>query len=187
MLGGSAPPLLFLSLGPFCPGLAIPCSTHLHGSGWVRACPLGHATLFTQHRETGCGGLLLFLCDCLSLTRAGLQPLGLLDSCQVQTPVDLAFSGYYSMVVASWLDPLCELTQSLESDTGDGLEAGLHVRYKLKRLLFFDGPPLLLVWPQIVKELIPQLLPLHLHMGGVVVAVEGLRIWPGSFFHPALL
>ena len=77
------------------------------------------------------------------------------------------------MVVATWLDPPCKLTQSLESDTGEGLELTLHVGHVLKWLLFFDSLPLLLALPKIVEELGLQLIPLLLLVGGVVVPVEG--------------
>ena len=77
------------------------------------------------------GGLLLFLGDQTTLARVDLQPLGRLGSCQVQTQVELAFPGYNSMVVATWLDPPCKLTQSLESDAGEGVEVTLHVRQVL--------------------------------------------------------
>ena len=102
-----------------------------------------------------------------------LRPLRWLTSCQVQTHVELAFPGHNSMVVATWLDPPCKLTQSLESDTSEGLEAVLHVRHVLEWLLFFDSPPFLLVLPKIFEELSLQLLPLCLLVGGVIVAVEG--------------
>ena len=77
------------------------------------------------------------------------------------------------MVVATWLDPPCRLTQSLESDTGEGLELMLHVGHVLEWLLFFDSLPLLLVLPKIVEELGLQLIPLLLLAEGVVVPVEG--------------
>ena len=77
------------------------------------------------------------------------------------------------MVVATWLDPPCKLTQSLESDAGEGLEVALHVRHVLEWLLFFDSPPFLLVLPKILEELSLQLLPLRLLVGGVIVVVEG--------------
>ena len=109
----------------------------------------------------------------MSLARADLQPLRRLSSCQVQTPVELAFPGYNSMVVATWLDPPCKLTQSLESDAGEGLQVALHVRHVLEWLLFFDSPPFLLALPKIFEELSLQLLPLPLLVGGVIVAVEG--------------
>ena len=97
-----------------------------------------------------------------------LQPLRWLGSCQVQTHVELAFPGYNSMVVATWFDPPCKL-----SDTSEGLEVALHVRHVLEWLLFFDSPPFLLVLPKIFKELSLQLLPLCLLVGGVTVVVEG--------------
>ena len=77
------------------------------------------------------------------------------------------------MVVATWLDPPCKLSQSLESDAGEGLEVALHVRHVLEWLLFFDSPPFLLVLPKIFEELSLQLLPLCLLVGGVIVVVEG--------------
>ena len=77
------------------------------------------------------------------------------------------------MVVATWLDPPCKLTQSLESHAGEGLEVMLHVRHGLQWLLFFDSPPFLLVLPKIFGEPSPQLLPLPLLVGGEIVAVEG--------------
>ena len=122
---------------------------------------------------TGCGGLLLFLGDQMTLARMDLWPLRWLGSCQVQTHVELTFPGYNSMVVATWLDPLCKLTQFLESDTGKGVEAALHVRHVLEWLLFFDSPPFLLVLPKIFEELSLQLLPFLLLVGGVIVVVEG--------------
>ena len=109
----------------------------------------------------------------MSLARVDLQPLRWLGSCQVQTPVELAFPGYNSMVVATWLDPPCKLTQSLESDASEGLEAALHVRHVLEWLLFFDSLLFLLVLPKIFEELSLQLLPLCLLEGGVIVVVEG--------------
>ena len=123
--------------------------------------------------ETGRGDLLLFLGNGTSLARADLWPLRRLGSCQVQTPVELAFPGYNSMVVATWLDPPCKLTQSLESDAGEGLEMALHVRHVLEWLLFFDSLPFLLVLPKIFEELSLQPLPLCLLVGGAIVAVEG--------------
>ena len=122
--------------------------------------------------ETGCGGLL-FLGDQTTLARVDLWPLRQLSSCQVQTHVELAFPGYNSMVVATWLDPPCKLTQSLEADASEGLEVMLYVRHVLEWHLFFDSPPLLLALPKIFEELSPQLLPFLLLAGGVIVAVEG--------------
>ena len=87
--------------------------------------------------------------------------------------MELAFPGYNSMVVATWLDPPCKLTQSLESDAGEGLELMLHVGHVLEWLLFFDSLPLFLVLPKIVEELGLQLIPLLLLVGGVGVPVEG--------------
>ena len=139
----------------------------------VEACPLSHATLFAWCMETDCGGLLLFLGDGTILARADLQPLRQLSSCQVQTHVELAFPGYNSMVVATWLDPPCKLIQSLESDTSEGLEAALHVRHVLEWLVFFNSPPFLLALPKIFEELSLQLLPLCLLVGGLIVVVEG--------------
>ena len=83
--------------------------------------------------------------------------------------------GYNSMVVVTWLDPPCKLTQSLESDAGEGLELTLHVGHVLEWLLFFYSLPLLLVLPKIVEELGLQLIPLLLLAGGVVVPVEGFE------------
>ena len=77
------------------------------------------------------------------------------------------------MVVATWFYPPCKLAQSLEFDTGEGLELMLHVGHVLEWLLFFDSLPLLLVLPKIVEELSLQLIPLLLCVGGVVVLVEG--------------
>ena len=77
------------------------------------------------------------------------------------------------MVVATWLDPPCKLTQSLESDAGEGLELTFHVGHVLEWLLFFDSLPLLLAPPKIVKELGLQLIPPLLLARGVVVLVEG--------------
>ena len=77
------------------------------------------------------------------------------------------------MVVATWFNPPCKLTQSLESDAGEGLDMALHVRHVLEWLLFFDGPPFLLVLPKTFEELSLQFLPLRLLVGGVIVVVEG--------------
>ena len=175
MTGRSVSPPFFLGagLGLFCPGLTIPCSTCFHGNGWVGACPLSHATFPSWHGVTGCEGLLLFLHDCLSLTRVDLQPPRQHGSCQVQTQVELAFPDYNSMVVATWLDPPCKLTQSLEFDASEGQELMLDVGHVLEWFLFFDSLPLLLVLPKIVEELGLQLIPLLLLVGGVVVVVEG--------------
>ena len=49
----------------------------------------------------------------------------------------------------------------------------LHVGHVLKWHLFFDSLPLILALPQMVEEFGPQLLPICLHAGGVVVQVEG--------------
>ena len=173
MLCGSVSPPFFLGagLGLFRPGPTIPCSMCLHGNRWVGACS-SHATFFSRHMGTGWGGLLLFLCECLSLAWADLWPPRQHGSCQVQTQVELAFPGYNSMVVANWLDPPHKLTQSLESDAGEGLELTLHVGHVPEWLLFFESLPLLLVLPKIVQELGLQLIPLLL-VGGVVVPVGG--------------
>ena len=77
------------------------------------------------------------------------------------------------MVVATWLDPPCKLTQSLESDAGEGLEVTLHVGHVLEWLLFFDSLPLLLALPKIIEELSLQLIELLLLARGVIVFVEG--------------
>ena len=122
---------------------------------------------------TGCGGLHLFLHECLSLTRADLWPHRRGNSGQVQAHVELAFLDYNSMVVATRLDPPCKLAQSLESDTGECQELTLHVGHVLEWHFFFDSLPLILALPQMVEELDPQLLPVHLCVGGVVVQVEG--------------
>ena len=95
------------------------------------------------------------------------------NSCQVKAHVELAFLGYNSMVVATRLDPPCKLAQSLESDTGECQELMLHVGHVLEWRFFFDGLPLILALPQMVEELGPQFLPVCLHVGGVVVQVEG--------------
>ena len=87
--------------------------------------------------------------------------------------MELAFPGYNSMVVATWLDSPCKLTESLESDASEGLELTLHVGHVLEWLLFFESLPLLLVLPKIVEELGLQLIPLLLLALGVVVPVEG--------------
>ena len=76
------------------------------------------------------------------------------------------------MIVATWLDPPHKLTQSIESDAGEGVEVALHVRHVLEWLIFFDSPPLLLTLPKIFEELSLQLLPFLLLVGGVIV-VEG--------------
>ena len=143
MLCGSVPPPFFLGtcLDLFRPGLAIPHSTCLHGNWWVRV-SLSCATFPSRHGVTGCGGLLLFLRKCLSLTMVDLRPPRWPTSCQVQTQVELAFPGYNSMVVATWLDPPCKLAQSLEFDTSEALELTLHVGHVLEWLLFFDSLPL---------------------------------------------
>ena len=80
--------------------------------------------------------------------------------------------GYNSMVVATRLDPPCKLTQSLESDTSEGLKLAFHVGHVLEWLLFFDSLPLLLSLPEIVEELGLQFIPILLLVGGVVVQVE---------------
>ena len=174
MLCRSVSPPFFLRTGLslFHPGPTIPCSTCLHGNGWVGACPLSHTSLPLQCGLTGCGGLFLLLHKCFSLTWVDLWPSGWHGSCQVQTEVELAFLGYNSVVVATWLDPTCKLTQSLESDAGEGLELTLHVGHVLECLLFFDSLPLLLSLPKIVEELGLQLIPILLLVGGVVVPVE---------------
>ena len=77
------------------------------------------------------------------------------------------------MLVATWLDPPCKLTQSLESNAGEGVEVMLYVRHVLEWLLFFDSPPLLLALPKIFKELSPQLFPFLFLVGGVIVVVKG--------------
>ena len=120
----------------------------------------------------------------MTLARADLRHLGRLSSCQVQAPVELAFPGYNSMVVATWLYPLHKLTQPTESDAGEGVEAALHVRHVLEWLIFFDSPPLLLALPKIFKEPSLQLLPFLLLVGGVIIVVEGpkdmVQVFPPS-------
>ena len=154
------------------PGPAIPHSTSLHGNGWVGVCSLSHATFPSHCGVTGGVGIHLFLCKCLGLTGADLWPPGWCSACQVQAQVELAFPGYNSMVVAAQLDPPCKLAQPLEFDTGECQELMLHVGHVLEWHLFFDSFPLLLALPQMVEELGLQLVPLHLHAGGVVVQVE---------------
>ena len=114
----------------------------------------------------------LFLHKCLSLTGADLWPPRWCGTCQVQVQVEVAFPGYNSMVVATWLDPPCELTQSIESDTSEGLKLALHVGHVLEWLLFFDSLPFLLSLPEVVEELGIQLIPILILAGGVVVQVE---------------
>ena len=109
----------------------------------------------------------------MTLVRADLWPLRWLGSCQVQVPVELPFPGYNSMIVATWLDPPCKLTQSTESDASEGVEVALNVRHVLEWLIFFDSPPLLLMLPKIFEELSPQLLPFLLLVGGIIVVEEG--------------
>ena len=109
----------------------------------------------------------------MTLARVDLWPLRWLGSCQVQAPVELAFLGYNSMVVATWLDLPHKLTQSMESDTSEGVEAALHVRHVLEWLIFFDSPPLLLVLPKIFEELSLQLPPFLLLVGRIIVVEEG--------------
>ena len=87
--------------------------------------------------------------------------------------MDLAFSGYNSMVVAIWLDPPCKLTQSLEFEAGESLEVSLHIGHVLEWLLFLDSLPLLLVLPKILEEPSLQLFPLLHPRGGIIVVVEG--------------
>ena len=154
------------------PGPAVPHSTSLHGNGWVGACSLSHTTFPSCCGVTGGGGIHLFLCKCLSLTGADFWPPGWHGACQVQAQVELAFPGYNSMVVATWLNPPSKLAQSLEFDTGEHQELTLHVGHLLEWCLLFDSLPLLLVLPQMVEELGLQLVPLRLHAGGVVVQVE---------------
>ena len=152
-------------LNLLCPGLTIPCSTSLHGNGWVGACSLSRATFASHCGVTGGGGIHLFLRKCLSLTGADLWPPGQHGACQVQAQVELAFPGYNSMVVATRLDPPCKLAQPLEFDTGECQELTLHVGHVLEWCLFFDGFPLLLALPQMVEELGLQLIPLRLCAG----------------------
>ena len=121
---------------------------------------------------TGGGGIHLFLRKCLSLTGADLWSPGQHGACQVQAQVELAFPGYNSMVVATWLNPPSKLTQSIESDKSEGLKLALHVGHVLEWLLFFDSLPLLLSPPEIVEELGLQLIPILILAGGVVVQVE---------------
>ena len=135
-------------------------------------CSLSSDTLLARHTGTVCGGLHRSLRKCLSLTRVDLWPRWRQNSGQVPALAELAFLGYNSMVVATQLDPPCKLAQSLESDTGERQELTLHVGHVLKWRLFFDSFPLILARPQMVEELDPQLLPICLHAGGVVVQVE---------------
>ena len=134
---------------------------------------MGHAPFPSWQGVTGCGGIHLFLCECLSLTKVDLWPHRWHGSSQMQAHVELAFPGYNCMVVATQLDPPCKLAQPLEFDTGECQELTLHVGHVLEWCLFFDSLPLLLALPQMVEELGLQLIPLHLHVGGVVVPVEG--------------
>ena len=87
--------------------------------------------------------------------------------------MELAFPGYNSMVVATWLYPPHKLIQSTECDAGEGVEAALHVRHVLEWLIFFDSPPLLLALPKIFEEPSLQLLPFFPLAGGVIIALEG--------------
>ena len=121
VLGQSVSPPFFLwaGLDLVRPRVTIPCSSHLHGSGSIRACPLGSDTLLARHMGTGCGGLHQSSRKCLSHTRADLWPHWRWNSSQVQALAELAFLGYNSMVVATRLDPPCKLAQSLEPDTGE--------------------------------------------------------------------
>ena len=173
-LGRSVSPPFFLRAGfnLVRPRTTIPCSSCLHGSGSIGVCSLSSDTLSARHTGTGCGGLHLSLHECLSLTRADLSPHWRQNSSQVQAHVELTFLGYNSMIVAPRLDSPCKLAQSLESDTGECQELMLHVGHVLKWRFFFDGLLLILVLPQMVEELGPQLLPIRLHVGGVVVQVE---------------
>ena len=70
MLGRSVSPPFFLRAGIDLvrPRTTIPCSSCLHGSGSIRPCSLSSDTLFARCTGTGCGGLHLFLRECLSLT-----------------------------------------------------------------------------------------------------------------------
>ena len=156
-------------LNLFHPGLAIPHSTCLHGNGWVGAYSLSCTTFPSRRGVTGGGGIHLFLHECLSLTGMDLWPPRWHSACQVQAQVELAFPGYNSMVVATWLDPPCKLTQSIESDTGEGLKLVLNVGHVLEWLLFFDSIPLLLSLPKIVKELGLQLIPILLLASAVIM------------------
>ena len=175
---GSAWWVCLSSILPWClPRPVLPRTGHppLHLSPWEwvgQSVPLESRYLPSWCGVTGCGGIHLFLCECLSLTRADLWPPRWRGSCQVQAQVELAFPGYNSMVVATWLDPPCKLAQSLKSDTSEGLELMLHVGHVLEWLLFFDSLPLLLALPKIVEELGLQLIPILLLAGGVVVPVE---------------
>ena len=91
--------------------------------------------------------------------------------CQVHTHVELAFPGYNSMIIAAWLYPSCEVTQTLEFHTSESLEVMLHIGHVLEWPVLLDAPPLLLVWPQILEEHHLQFFPLPLQGGGVVVVV----------------
>ena len=91
---------------------------------------------------------------------------------QVHTHVELAFLGYYSMVVGTWLDPFFILTQSWEFNASDFLEMMFQIGHKLEWPPLLNDLPLLLVLTEEVEELGLQLLPLPLQGGGVDVVVE---------------
>ena len=53
------------------------------------------------------------------------------------------------------------------------MKVAFHVWHVLEWLVFFDGPPLLLVLGKMFEELGLQIIPLHLLEGGAIVVVEG--------------
>ena len=72
------------------------------------------------------------------------------------------------MIVAAWLYPAHEVTQTGELHTSESLKARLHIGHVIKWVFLFNGFPLFLALPQKLKELCLEFLPLSLRCGGVV-------------------
>ena len=57
------------------------------------------------------------------------------------------------MVETAWLYPACEVTQTSELHTSESLKMRLHVGHVPKWIFLFNGFPLFLAWPLVLKEL----------------------------------
>ena len=89
-----------------CPGPAIPSSTCLHGSRYIRWGPLSCARLVARCMWASCRSLLRHLGESARLTRGNLWPPGQRYPSQVGAPVELAFPSYHCVIVAAMLYPL---------------------------------------------------------------------------------
>ena len=147
MFRGPVSPEFIISAGLSLvhPGPAIPHSTCLHGSRYIRASPLSHASPLARHMGAGCRGLCLLLGDLVRFTRGNLRPPRQFYPHQVGTLVELALPSHHSMIVAAPLYPPHEVTEPIQLDACGGIEMLFYVGHILEGAIFLDVPPLLLV------------------------------------------